>query len=642
MATQSAGEAGREAVGLTRKLGVITSWTSAECTRGEDQAWRHPAIVGLSERGITCFEYYFLSPSEFPVIQDIIGREAFDKCKSSADLATALCRLPDRVPLAREDGRRLQELAKALHLEYGSGLLGTPHFRSVATNIPGLASANAETRAKAVRALMVAVQFASIIGASSVELVCGVAAVRRGNGVQFARPDGTPEGDPVLKGALGHLVDSLRHVAKLAAGLGVSLALEIEPGPCFINNSPSRCVDIVRRVVQGDRKLRPHVGINVDVGHMLLLAGQEGRAAEEARSIASQVSASQYVGLAKEFASQVISFHLSDHACSHHSDLTPGSYHGVEQFRPWLKLYDDLCKAKVSWSVPDRLTVHPSFCGVISIELESAEDADAVGAAWTTFGAWLFPVDDRRKGEGAILLIDIVSSTPRLFADRAIQEEAVGALEEIISDMIDIVEGSGGRVVNFTGDGVLAVFDESQHPAAMKKHISADVQANVAMNALHGFFQIAQRTEELASRRFGELLERQAGGSSTQKATRHRGCFRAAVHWGDFYLTSLRFSRDVQVAGREIVATRRLIDWLHAHTRQQKHAGTQTLLSSRFVEKLSKSQQDALADFRHEGSIPISGIDGYEMQAYVLAAEEFTAAPRKGRKKGTLVYAEKQ
>lgn len=624
--------------GLIRRLGVVTSWSVAECRLVTSDAprphgWVYPAIEEAARRGICCFEYYFLSPAERPILESILGAETLSKCSSVVDLALALCPNPHEAH-GRVDTAGLAQLVQILHANPEIGPFGAVHFRSVATNIPGLASPDETVRAKAARALMVALHMAEMLGAGSVELVCGAPTRRADLVPSVALLRSTPEDeekDSVRLRATEQVVKSLVEVGGVAQRLGSVLALEIEPGLCFVNNSVSRCMRIIDRVTECSPALAPHIGINCDVGHMLLLGEQPGPIGDEVRHLAEQFGRWPHIdSQAVRFAERTVSFHLSDHASSHHSDLPPGSYHGREEFRPWVEFYRGLCKAKRHEDIGGAaVSVHPGFQGVASLELEACEDPERVAGAYSTFRDWLFPYPSEGYITGCVMIVDIVGSTRALFRDASKEDKAVLALQLVISSMIEGIEKHGGQVMQFTGDGIVAAFEDARHNRYASERARAE--ADVAQNALSAVFDLASNAGAVARRAFSSVespYEATPAGSADQGSIDR---FRFSIHRGRFYSTTLRFAQDLQLAGRVVVEAARMVEWLRDESRRLMEGNeeqfTMCLASTDFVNKLAAPQRTQLRCPGPPVHVPIRGLADHEIECWQFAAHDYVLTP---------------
>jgi class 3 adenylate cyclase len=624
--------------GLIQRLGVITSWSVADCRQIRDpvtdeRKWLYPGIESLAQRGICCFEYYFLSPAELPMLASILGR-AFDTCSSVVDLALALCPNPEQVDLEQVDRSRLRRLVDILHANPEIGPFGAVHFRSVATNIPGLASADETVRDKAARGLMVALHVAEMLDAGSVELVCGAPTRRTGTipSVALLRPDPVDEdSDGVRQHATTQVVRSLLEVGEVAQRLDKVLALEIEPGLCFVNNSVSRCMRIIDEVVERKPQLSPHLGVNCDVGHMLLLGEQPGWVGDEVRHLAQQLHEWPHLDAdARRFAERTVAFHLSDHASSHHSDLPPGSYHGQQEFRPWVEFYRGLCNSKRREDLGERaLRVHPGFQGVASLEMEACEDPERVAGAYSTFRDWLFPYPSEGYITGCVMIVDIVGSTRALFRDASKEDKAVLALQLVISSMIEGIEKHGGQVMQFTGDGIVAAFEDARHNRYPSERARAE--ADVAQNALSAVFDLASNAGAVARRAFSSVESpyeaTPAGGADQGSIDR----FRFSIHRGRFYSTTLRFAQDLQLAGRVVVEAARMVEWLRDESRRLMEGNeeqfTMCLASTDFVNKLAAPQRTQLRSPGPPVHVPIRGLADHQIECWQFAAHDYVLTP---------------
>ena len=133
-------------------------------------------------------------------------------------------------------------------------------------------------------------------------------------------------------------VQNCRELARYAEGIGLQIALELEPFPLSLLNNVANMVRFV------DEVDHPAVAANIDVSH-LRLAGVE---AEELRSLKGKA----------------IHVHISDCDGKVHGDLPPGR--GVVDFAPYLREIKDL-----------------EIDGAISIELEYSPEPDRI-VDWVT------------------------------------------------------------------------------------------------------------------------------------------------------------------------------------------------------------------------------------------------------------------
>jgi sugar phosphate isomerase/epimerase len=133
-------------------------------------------------------------------------------------------------------------------------------------------------------------------------------------------------------------VQNCRELARYADGLGLQIALELEPFPLSLLNNVANMVRFV------DAVDHPAVAANIDVSHLQLASV----AAEELRSLKGKA----------------IHVHISDCDGKVHGDLPPGR--GVVDFAPYLREIKDL-----------------EIDGAISIELEYSPEPDRI-VDWVT------------------------------------------------------------------------------------------------------------------------------------------------------------------------------------------------------------------------------------------------------------------
>jgi len=133
-------------------------------------------------------------------------------------------------------------------------------------------------------------------------------------------------------------VDHLRILGDHAAGLGVQIALELEPFKLSLLN------DIPNMVRFIDEVSHPAVKANIDISHLQLA----GSPPEELRQLAGRA----------------IHVHISDCDGKVHGDLPPGR--GVVNFAPYLK---EIAALKID--------------GAVSIELEYSPEPEKI-VAWVT------------------------------------------------------------------------------------------------------------------------------------------------------------------------------------------------------------------------------------------------------------------
>lgn len=209
----------------------------------------------------------------------------------------------------------------------------------------------------------------------------------------------------------------------------VTMALEIEPGSSNILNSPDEYVEIrkqydnlvrtrvdelmedssateliqqfrvfadVRKPTGGDwdqlrRLYRLCIGLNVDVGHMLLLDQEpcdltgfawydgvhwfDGRQrkwrAVHARDLPTLSEMRR--GKRRDLCGEIVHYHLSDHRGAHYCDLPPGRHHAAIEFEGWIRQAYALAQMS-GWSSTGGIEprVHPNLSRYMAIELEAS------------------------------------------------------------------------------------------------------------------------------------------------------------------------------------------------------------------------------------------------------------------------------
>jgi sugar phosphate isomerase/epimerase len=211
-----------------------------------------------------------------------------------------------------------------------------------ATFLPQIASPYRKD--KAVKALKNVLALAVEMDVRCVEMVCGRVSEhcpglpREGRKVipceaifyQSRKKDPGNKFDIIL-GALAELRDFAKTLSK-----PVAVALEVEPGPLYVLKNLEHAGDMLERTsgrewILDKGKKYHFVGLNVDIGHMLIC--HEKRA-----------TAWQGIPL-----SRVYNFHISDNAELHFADLVPGMIHSIHPEAPgsfcdWLRCFRCTCE----------------------------------------------------------------------------------------------------------------------------------------------------------------------------------------------------------------------------------------------------------------------------------------------------------
>jgi D-psicose/D-tagatose/L-ribulose 3-epimerase len=128
-------------------------------------------------------------------------------------------------------------------------------------------------------------------------------------------------------------VESVRELGEYAAGLGLEIAVELEPFQLSIINNLAKMVDFLKEVDQ------PAVRANLDVSHLAL-----------SHSPAEDIP---------KLRGQIAHVHFSDCDGKRHGDLPPGR--GVVNFKPYLQQLKDI-----------------GYNGVISLELEYSPEPERI------------------------------------------------------------------------------------------------------------------------------------------------------------------------------------------------------------------------------------------------------------------------
>ena len=128
-------------------------------------------------------------------------------------------------------------------------------------------------------------------------------------------------------------VESVRELGEYAAGLGIEIAVELEPFHSSIVNSLAKMVEFLKDVNQ------PAVRANLDVSHLAL-----------SHSSADDIP---------ELKGRIAHVHFSDCDGKRHGDLPPGR--GAINFTPYLKQLEDI-----------------GYNGVISVELEYSPEPEKI------------------------------------------------------------------------------------------------------------------------------------------------------------------------------------------------------------------------------------------------------------------------
>lgn len=495
------------------------------------------SLVHALRQRVGLLDLYFLDRADIPWYQN--------KAQIPGSFETAL----DFVAaLNQKNLKRIRDaLIDLMTNEYQGPLVGPrPRFAALATYWPLISlppqedksGPKAKTfRAKSIRAVQNSLYLAALLGCHCVEIVGGSALPEGKQQKQSVRVP-----DDYRKDRMNCLAQSLIDAITddwaeqlFEDSRMPFLAIEIEPGTSFLINTVGRYREL-RRSLGRSPKTRQRVLLNVDVAHLMLIQDTGDEPGLKGKKIIDRI---------RRMRRQVAHIHLSDHARSHASDLTPGTYHFYSDYADWLQLAIQLAQ-----NPSHRAN---SFSGVIAIELEACNDIHEAVRAMGKVSRWLDqaaktmppathpnPQNDNPPPtpdpggfkKGAILAVDLGNSTSGILS-RGNRGE--WALAEEISALCRIVHREQGSVLSFTGDGLIAFFDE-QHFL----HRLADA-ATHAMNA-------ARAMESSIDRKTNQHAP------NDEPVT-----LRAALHCGNVLIPTAGHLRH-QAIGKDVVVTTRLCD----------------------------------------------------------------------------------
>jgi sugar phosphate isomerase/epimerase len=448
-----------------------------------------------------------------------------------------------------------EALRRELTREYQGGRVGWhPRIGALATFFPNASLPELEMlepRTEAVKALRNSVYLAHLLGCHCVEIVGGA-------GVPGPRSSQHVSPAAHRRKRLKALADSITSVFDRgdpsnpvhhipSGGRWPLLAVELEPGPSFLLNSLDAFDQLCKLL---PNEIRQWVGLNIDVAHAFLIGYQP----EEVR---------------RRFFNRVIHFHISDHAGDrgrgiHASDLVPGSFHVQNEYQPWLTLAMELT------SKSER------FSGALAVEMEAVNDVGEASRAVRITQRWLRELSDKDSAQssdkrldwrsvrrGAILVVDIGNSTAGLLK-RMTSYHAAPQLEEAMTQFFQPVFENSGSIMSFTGDGLIALFEQS-------RFARVEDAARKAWEAAIGLRKLVRLN------RTGPAIS-----------------LRIALHWGETYVPNSGPLRN-QIMGGHVVLTTRVCDWL-AKTIEEKKAprrrGVLIAATDQFYRHSSRDVQD--------------------------------------------------
>jgi sugar phosphate isomerase/epimerase len=163
--------------------------------------------------------------------------------------------------------------------------------------------------------------------------------------------------------AIERLAERLVPVAQAALDAGVTLAVELEPGPLFTIGT----LDAMRNFAQildssRHEGLRCSIGFNLDVPHWAFLGQIEMSCLRRETSVLRRI----------------VHAHICDHSCGHLGDSRPLLFNGEARFKDWLALIGDLTAGTIRQRSPLK------FSGYLTCELECCRDTETIEASLKT------------------------------------------------------------------------------------------------------------------------------------------------------------------------------------------------------------------------------------------------------------------
>ena len=324
----------------------------------------------MSEIYVTVITSCFCGP--IPEVVERLARlvpgiQGFDLyCFQEADRAILPSRVSPTAPVSR--------WATGLHVAGAENILRQVldgrHVAALATNLPTISSLDAKTRGKAVEALRRLCNLAVHLKARCVEIVCGSDIVDAGEEESVGKRVGS--GPSAEKSRIRALVLSL---AALNAYLNrhhrdVGIALEIEPGISHLLNGGA----VLRRVLQsvdatiGRLGGKNHIGINLDVGHYVLL----------------REAGDDLMPVLRDYKDRVLHAHASRHEYPIHCADLALRERDFDRYREPLQFY---------LSLYNEQPRSPYMTGAIALEQETAASEDQVALAYAILRNWVDRLD---------------------------------------------------------------------------------------------------------------------------------------------------------------------------------------------------------------------------------------------------------
>ena len=508
------------------QVSLISSWCVSRDQDGHGDPGDPPTLAALKvalKNRVSLHDLYFLSRCDIGWYRTAAGLADSAASSSALEFAASL-----------EEGaiRRIGErLHRFLTDHYEGKLVGPrPRIAALATFWPEVSLPPEEDelglRRMSVRALQNALLLARELGCRHVEVVCGSAVPSAAARTTCESPDTYRKRRmEALASAIADVYSDQR-AEELFDGQEVAipyLSVEVEPGENFLMCGLDEFQTLRDHLKRLPGRAAQYTLLNADLAHFLLIdgAGTSGRQLTKFKELRN------YLG----------HVHIADHARSHASDLVPGVYHFLEEYRPWLR--ECIVAANAHGTKYSRC---------IAVELEACNDIHEALRAVAKVRRWLEVLTEEDSkpcvvsGQknvaevvtGAILVADLGNSTSTYLASSKESVVDSGAeFEALLREVCSIVHGVGGSVMSFTGDGVIAFFDAAHF-------LRNDGDRTAAARAARA---IAKAVQEMIKTDGIQLT------------------VRIAMHYGMISVPTSGELRD-QAIGHDVVLGTRLCDWL--------------------------------------------------------------------------------
>lgn len=547
------------------EVSVVSSWYVPPPRRkGSKSDASLPALEVALRNRLPLHDLYFLGDGDVDWYAEKAELKPGEQSERRAplELASSFTRPQlDRIAAA---------LIRLMVDQFQGPLVGArPRFTALATywpfiSLPAEEDEDERLWLSSIQAIRNSLYLARALGCRHVEIVAGSAIPESASARKRTLP---PE--EYRQGRLARLAQGLRKVFKgdewdaLFSGLEESArpfcCLEIEPGSSYLISSLGAFEEFHKKL---PNEISRRVLLNADLAHIFLSQSEEGLEAK--------------VDQLKRLAGRDLlgHMHLSDHARSHAADLTPGVYHFFAHYREFLQI-----AIQAARSSPRR------FSGVIAVELEACNDIHEVTRAVSKTHRWLeeaaetiavkassggLTIDAQMK-HGAILCFDLTNSTQGFFGEGG-AAASCRRLTQVIQEVCMRVLNWKGSVLSFTGDGVIAFFDQD--------HFSSEAEAaEAAYDALR---DLETMLDDYSQHR-DQLVDGFPKGVSS----------RQSIHYGTAMVSSSGRFRH-QAIGRDVVIATRVCAWIKTlgSVRKRKGAKVQTVLTQDFVDHLPEGARN--------------------------------------------------